>query len=255
MTPDTPVAPAGNGQHPIVLVVLSANDLPASSAFFAKVFGWKLQAFSTDHRVAISPPGPVIALRSGLPEGFPAAVPFISTRDVRGTLQRLVAAGAAVEREPWTLPLVGTLARFTDPGGTLYGLTDTSVPGGAATVPAPFGGSPRPPAGTLCSLEMHAPDGDAAGKWFGEHFGWGAAPTLPQFVAFDPGAGIGGVFQSHTPAARAMAYVYVEDVRAKLAEIEAAGGTRAGEPMSVPGLACFGYVREPSGTVMGLIGE
>ena len=77
---------------------------------------------------------------------------------------------------------------------------------------------------------------------------------MPQYLAFDPGAGIGGVFQSHTPSLPAVAYIYVTDVAAKLAEIDAAGGKRMCEPMAMPGLGCFGYFTDPSGTSMGLIG-
>jgi predicted enzyme related to lactoylglutathione lyase len=77
---------------------------------------------------------------------------------------------------------------------------------------------------------------------------------MPQYIAFDPGTGVGGVFQSHTPALPAVAYVYAADVAAKLAEIEAAGGRRLGEPMRMPGAGCFGYFQDPSGTSMGLIG-
>src|SRR5262249_26936144 len=77
--------------------------------------------------------------------------------------------------------------------------------------------------------------------------------TLPQYVAFDPGAGPGGLLQSHTPSMPALAYLYTADVQAKLAEIEVAGGKRMGEPMRMPGAGCFGYFKDPSGTSMGLI--
>lgn len=52
-------------------------------------------------------------------------------------------------------------------------------------------------------------------------------------MAFDPGIGVGGAFQGHTPATRAVAYVFVDDVPAKLAKIETAGGKRLGDPMSM----------------------
>ena len=73
-------------------------------------------------------------------------------------------------------------------------------------------------------------------------------------MTFDPGAGPGGVFQSHTPSLPAVAYLFTKDVQAKLAEIEAAGGKRMGEPMRMPGAGCIGYFVDPSGISMGLIG-
>jgi len=52
----------------------------------------------------------------------------------------------------------------------------------------------------------------------------------------------------------ALPYIYATDVEAKIAEIEAAGGKRMGEPMRMPEFGCFGYFQDPSGTSMGLIG-
>src|SRR5262245_17382877 len=118
----------------------------------------------------------------------------------------------------------------------------------------PLGPNPQPPAGAICSIEMYAADRAAAARFFGQLFGWGTLETMPQYMAFDPGAGVGGVFQSHASTLPAVAYIYTLDVEAKLAEIEAAGGQRLGEAMQMPGFACFGYFQDPSGTSMGLIG-
>ncbi|MBK7368223.1 MAG: VOC family protein [Candidatus Eisenbacteria bacterium] len=254
MAPEAPQVPAGSGKHPITLVVIAANQLDASIAFYSKVFGWTLHKVSAELAGGMPAHGPAFALRTGVPEGSPSAVAYVLVPDVKSAMKRAIETGATEERAPWSIPLVGMLARFTTPGGTVWGVTTAQPPAGTKPVPMPFGDAPKPPAGTICSVEMYAPDGEAAGKWFAEHFGWGWAPSMPQFVAFDPGAGIGGVFQSHTPQAPVMIYVYATDVVAKVAEIEAAGGKRIGEPMPVPGMGCFGYFQDPSGTVMGLIG-
>ncbi len=254
MAPDAPQVPLGSGKHPITLIVMAANQLDVSVAFYSKVFGWQLHRAAPDLAGSMPSHGPAIALRSGLPEGAASAVPYVHVPDVKAAMKRVLEAGGTEDRAPWSIPLVGTLARFADPGGTVWGVTTAVSPGGAAHVPMPFGANPRPKPGSVCSLEMYAPDGEAAGRWFGEQFGWGAAPTMPNFVGFDAGAGIGGVFQSHTPQARVMVYVYVTDVAGTLTTIESHGGARIGEPMGVPGLATFGYFRDPSGTVAGLIG-
>ncbi len=254
MSASIPEAPAGNGAHPILMVVISANMLQASSAFYAKLFGWQMMPMSAELTAAGARGGPSIALRANVPAGFPSSVPFIKVADVAVALDRVVAGGATVERAPWTIPMVGTLARFKDASGTIYGLTSGMTEGEVARVPMPFGDNPKPLPGTICSLEMYAADGAAAGRFFGEQFGWGAMATMPPYVAFDPGAGIGGVFQGHSPAAPAMTYIYVEDVAATLTAIDAAGGARSGEPMRAPGMGCFGYFTDPSGSSMGLIG-
>ena len=240
--------------HPVLLVVISGNDLSASTAFYSKVFAWQPHPISNEIVALVAAGGPSISLRSNVPEGFPGVVPFISVPDVDAALKRVVEAGGSIERPPWTIPMAGTLARFKDPSGTIYGLASGAPPGDLPRVPPPFASNPRPPANTVCSLEMYAADQTAAGRFFGDLFGWSTQSTIPQYLAFDPGAGIGGVFQSHTPALPAVAYVYVADVAAKLNEIEAAGGKRTADAMPVPGMATFGYFKDPSGTDMGLMG-
>jgi uncharacterized protein len=252
MSVEIPQVPPGNGKHPIPMAVVAANDLAASAAFYTKLLGWQAMPMGAQLTTLIAPSGPSLALRADNPQGFPGVVPFVAVPDVAAALASAVAAGGSVERELWNLPMVGTLARFKDPSGTLYGLTSMAAP--APRVPMPFGANPKPPARTVCSFEMYASDGAAAAKFFGGLFGWGSLATMEQYMAFDPGAGVGGVFQSHTPALPAVAYFWVDDVTATLATVESLGGRRVGDPMAMPGMATFGYFKDPSGTTMGLIG-
>lgn len=254
MGAEMPEIPNGSARHPITLVVVSANRLAESSAFYTKVFGWQTHSMSADLTAVVAPAGPTVSLRSNVPDGFPGMVPYIGVPDVVAALERVVAAGGQIERAPWSIPMVGKLARFKDPSGTIYGLSNALPPGEIPRLGMPMGSNPKPPAGTLCSMEMYATDGVAAARFFSELFGWGALATMQHYMAFDPGAGVGGVFQSHTPAMPAVAYIYSADVAATLASIEAAGGTRLGDPMAIPGMATFGYFKDPSGTSMGLIG-
>ncbi len=251
---EMPQVPRGRGEHPISLVVVTASNLAVSSTFYAKLFGWQVEPMSAELAGVVAPGGPPAALRSNVSAGFPGMVPYIGVPNVDAMLARVVAAGGTIERAPWMLLGLGKLARFKDPTGTIYGLADTQMPGGQPWVAMPIGSNPRPPAGAICHIEMYAADGAAAARFFGELFGWGTLATMPQYMAFDAGAGVGGIFQSHTPASPALAYIYTTDVEAKLAEIEAAGGKRMGAPMRMPGVGCFGYFIDPSSTSMGLIG-
>lgn len=252
MGTEAPNAPGGNGKHPITLVVISAGNLAASVGFYRELFGWAFQPISAELAGAVPPAGPTAALRAGPQGGSPAVVPYIGVPDVDGALARLVDAGGTLERAPWEIPGVGRLARFKDPSGTIYGLSKWTAE--MPRIPAPFGSNPKPPAGTICSLEMYAAEGSASATFFASLFGWGMQATMPHYITFEPGSGIGGVFQSHTPTLPAVAYIHVEDVGEKLAAIEAAGGKRMGDPMRMEGLACFGYFTDPSGTTMGLMG-
>ena len=118
MSFELPQVPKGTAQHPIALVAITAGDLAASAAFYAKVFAWKLQPMSAELTAVMPPAGPIVALRAKLPAGFPAVVPFIRVPDVDATLARVQAAGGAIEKAAWSIPMVGKLARFKDPSGT-----------------------------------------------------------------------------------------------------------------------------------------
>jgi predicted enzyme related to lactoylglutathione lyase len=246
--------PAGSGKHPILFVAISANELQASMTFYSKVFKWHTHQVTPTVAGAATPGGPNVALRADSPAGFPPLVPFIGVEDVDAMLTRVASAGGSIDRAPWPVPGAGMLGRFKDPSGTIYGLT-TGLPGGPIPrIEMPFGTNPKPVPGVICSLEMYAKDGEATGRFFEELFGWGSIETMPSFRAFDPGAGIGGVFQTHTPATPAVGYIYAEDVKATLSEIESGGGKRIGEPMSAPGMGTFGYFLDASGSTLGLIG-
>lgn len=245
--------PKGSGAHPITVVAISANQLSASTEFYRGVFGWQTQSISPEIAAGMARAGPSIVLRAGTPAGFPGVVPFIAVPDVDAALQSAVAAGATIERATWTVPMAGKMARFKDPSGSIYGLTG-SPPGPVASLPLPFGANPKPPAGSICSVEMHATDGETTPRFFHEQFGWGTRETMPQFVGFDPGTGIAGVFQTHTPALSAVAYIFVENVDAALSAVADSGGAKTSEPMAMPGMGTFGYFTDPSGTQMGLIG-
>lgn len=240
--------------HSIPVVVLSARRLAASSEFYAQVFGWKVRRETDEIAVVLARAGPTIALRHYRVDDEPTVLPFIQVDDAEDALARVVAGGAKVSRTPYDVPLAGRIARFADPSGTIYGLTSANPPGAVPSVPMPVGANPRPLEGTICNVELYARDLVATARLFHEQFGWEAIPTTPHYTSFDPGAGISGIWQSHTPVPSALPYIYVADVAATLAAIDAAGGRHHGEAVAVPGMATFGYFTDPSGTPMGLMG-
>lgn len=251
---EMPPIPAGSGHHPVSMVVLSANDMTKSQSFYTRLFSWQLHSISPELTAAVTPAGPSVSLRANAPQGFQGMVPFIGVSNVEESLATIVNAGGTIEREPWNVPMAGTLARFTDPSGTVYGLSNGMPQVPVPPIPPPFGANPTPPEGTVCAIEMYARDAAITARFFGDTFAWGTLETMPQYLGFNPGAGIGGTFQSHTPAMPAVAYVYAANVAAKLDEIDAAGGKRMADAMAIAGVATFGYFTDPSGTSMGLIG-
>ena len=176
---------------------------------------------------------------------------YIYVPDVAAAQAQVEAAGGKKLTEPMSIGS-GSIGHFADPAGTIYGLADIKqeIP----YIPVPLGGNPAPPENTLCCIELYGNDFAATARFFGELFGWGTVETMPSYMAFDPGVSVGGTFQSHTPQTRVLAYIYVADVAGKLGELEAAGGKRMAEPMSMEGFGTFGYFTDPSGTAVGLMG-
>jgi hypothetical protein len=249
-----PDIPIGTGAHPVMMLVLSSDSLEASRAFYAQLFGWQTQALTKEIVACMTPSGPTVTLRAQLGAGAQRMVPFVSVADVPKAIAEAATQGAVVERAPWTMPMMGTLARVADASGFIWGLTSAMAPAPPPRIPMPMGPAARPPVGSVCHVEFYAPDGAAAGAFVQQQFGWGSVETMPAYRAFDAGAGVGGIFQSHTPALVAVAYLASANVDETLAAVTQAGGVALGAPMRVPGMATFGYFTDPSGTTMGLLG-
>jgi predicted enzyme related to lactoylglutathione lyase len=252
-----PQTPAGSGAHPLCWLEIAAGDKDASKKFYSELFGWQFDDSMPGYLMftpAAGLSGALVDEPSLLAAGAQTAVPHIYTADIDGTLAALEAAGVTITEPKKDVGGGAHSAMFADASGTLYGLVNMAPQLPVPHLPSPLGAGPKPPAGSLCSIELYAGDFAAAKQLFGGLLGWGLLDTMPQYMMFDPGTGVGGVFQSHTAVARSMPYIYVDDVRAKLAEIVAAGGKSLGEPGSMPGMGTFGYFTDPSGTAMGLIG-
>jgi predicted enzyme related to lactoylglutathione lyase len=120
--------------------------------------------------------------------------------------------------------------------------------------PDPFGDTSSLVPGSIVSVELYGADLESTGKFYGDVFGWETLASMPQYLMFNTGKGIYGVFQGHTPDLRVMVYIWVEDVAAALDAIEAAGGKRLGDPMQMAGMPTFGYFTDPAGFSIGLMG-
>src|SRR2546421_10480905 len=72
---EMPKVPRGSGEHPIVLVVVSAKDLAAASEFYSQLFGWQVHPMSAELAGAGGPPGPPAAVGGSGPPGRPPRAP------------------------------------------------------------------------------------------------------------------------------------------------------------------------------------
>ena len=105
---------------------INADDIEASRAFYAKVFGWKLNAWGPPGFYMIEAKGsPVMgALQSrrtfadGTRAGFE---PTFAVASIDATEKAILGAGGRVLLERSVIVGVGTLMFFADPSGNVFG--------------------------------------------------------------------------------------------------------------------------------------
>lgn len=92
----------------------------------------------------------------------------------------------------------------------------------------------------------------AAKKFYADVVGWEAQPQGSDYnVLSMNGAGIAGLMGIPDDARGMppcwMGYIHVEDVAAKTAEIEKAGGKRMKGPVTIEGIITFAVIADPQG--------
>lgn len=246
---------SGSREHPITWVEIRAKDLQKAAAFYKAAFGWELQAFGDTYMMLYREGQLGMGFSAGWKDELPDALFYISVPDIDDVVSKAQALGAEVFEPKQPIgPEMPNTAILKNADGVFVGLVDGPA-GAQPHVPAPWT-APEPVApNTICSVEIHGgTDLASAEKFYGGLFGWGTQAMGPQYMMYDPGTGVGGVFQSHTPQAPVMIYIYVDDVMATLARIVATGGSQIGEAAAMPGMGMFGYFKDSNGVALGLIG-
>jgi uncharacterized protein len=105
---------------------LNADDVPASKAFYEKVFGWTFSAWGPPgfHQIATGPNGIQGALqqRRNLLDGPTRGVEAtFAVDDVDATAAAVRKAGGTILMERFTIAGVGHLIFFKDPAGNPIG--------------------------------------------------------------------------------------------------------------------------------------
>ncbi|MCG8557709.1 MAG: VOC family protein, partial [Proteobacteria bacterium] len=95
----------------------------------------------------------------------------------------------------------------------------------------------------IVHVEIPAPDPDAAGKFYGDMFGWEIEKYDEfDYVVFSPEEGPGGGFPATDEVMkvdRLMVYVGSEDIEADLKKIEGLGGKTVMAKTEIPGTGWF----------------
>ncbi len=223
---------------------LMTTDTRSAGRFFSAMTGWTTQAWPYDKSYTVFMAGkerPVAGLML-LPESAkamgvpPCWVTYIGTPDVQDTVARARALGARLQREPETMPHVGTFASLQDPQGASF----------VVYTPETDMSSDAPPTvGEFSWHELATTDYKAALTFYQQLFGWEDAGAM------DMGAGlgvyqmfgrggrpIGGIFTkpANMPGpAFWLPYIHVRDARQVAAAVTRAKASVINGPMEVPG--------------------
>lgn len=109
--------------HP-AWIDITAKDADASRAFYAQLFGWRLQVIEALNYALIDPddetlPGGIGQQDETRPVGV---VTYFSVPDLEASLAHAEQLGAKTAVPPWEIPGLGRMAIFLDPDGNRIGL-------------------------------------------------------------------------------------------------------------------------------------
>ena|SRR5580765_6525872 len=115
------------------------------------------------------------------------------------------------------------------------------------------------PHGKVCYLEVPAMTAEASANFYRDIFGWTIRKRGDGELAFDDRGGVSGTWvkeSDRTPDEQTRIYIMVDDIRAALTKIEAAGG-RVLTPRKdiAPGSGAFAVFADPAGAEFGLYEE
>ncbi len=109
-------------------------------------------------------------------------------------------------------------------------------------------------ANEIVHVEILAKELGQSSKFYGDLFGWQMTPWGDGYMMFKAGDGIGGALMSTTEEwPPVVIYIQVDDIEAKLKEIEACGGKiLVPKTVITEEMGCFGVFADPSGNSVGL---
>lgn len=222
---------------------LMTTDSGAAIDFYTNVLGWGIDVWSggavpytmwVAGGKAIGGTMPITdaARRAGASTHW---LPYLSTPNVRETVERATALGSTIVVAPQDIPTVGAFSVLRDPQGALFAaFTPTDAP--------PRGEEPAA-LGEFSWFELATHDVASALEFYAELFGWtrgtamdmGAAGVYQLFER--EGVPIGGMYaltaQMEMPPGWCC-YVRVEDADEATARVAARGGKVLYGPMEIP---------------------
>jgi predicted enzyme related to lactoylglutathione lyase len=222
---------------------LMTTDTKSAASFFARIVGWKTQAWAPDpdytlfvangRRMAGLMPLPADAKAMGAP---PSWLTYIGTPDVDDTARQAASLGGKILKPAADIPTVGRFAVIQDPQGAVF----------AAFTPAQAPQSDSEPTiGDFSWHELPTTDWRAALTFYRQLFGWEELRSMdmgPEMGTYQMyglnGKTLGGMFNKpkQMPGPPSwLPYIRVADSKKVAATIKQLGGQVVNGPMEVPG--------------------
>jgi uncharacterized protein len=115
-----------NVSHPVVHFEIRGTDGPKLHAYYANLFGWKVNAENAmQYGLVAAEQGGIGGGISG--SGRPGVTIYIEVPDLQGMLDKAVALGGRVVTPVTHIPNMVTFAEFQDPQGNLIGLVQSDT--------------------------------------------------------------------------------------------------------------------------------
>jgi predicted enzyme related to lactoylglutathione lyase len=228
---------------------LMTPDTAGAHTFYAKVLGWKSQAWEQDasYTMFVGPKGP-LGGSVAQPQGMPRWLHYIGTPDIDATVQQARKLGATVTKEITSIPDMGKYATLTDPQGGEFAVY------WSATEAPPE--SP-PERGEFSWHELATTDAAAAFEFYSALFGWETmeemqSPMGVYIIYGSNGVQRGGMYTK--PAEMPgpsfwLGYVRVPDAHQAVKTAKGARGTLLHGPMQPPGGDWVATLTDPYGTM------
>jgi uncharacterized protein len=242
-----------------VWVDLSSADPEASRAYYAKLFGWKVEV-SPDpayggYAVATLDGKDVAGIGPTQAPGAPTAWNvYIGSNDAAATAEKVEAAGGKVVAPPFEVGDQGRMAVFQDPSGAFI----------CAWQPQNMAGSDMSGAvSTFGWAELSARGFDKVPPFYKKVFGWEEKQsktgegegTYTEFLLAGESIAGGMEMNPMVPAqvpSYWMAYFNVADVDTSFKEAIQAGGTEMLAPREFP-YGRFAILQDPQGAAFGVL--
>lgn len=235
---------------------LMTDDPAGAGAFYAGVFGWRIdhgdvagRSYSVIHADGLAIGG-ILGLDQAMRDGGarPVWAGYVAVGDLEKASADLSRRGGTILMDTMALPGMGRFALAADPEGVPIYLMEYEVP--------------PPASGTFVWNELTARDQDRAQAFHCGLFGWRQEGEMPmgelgdyRFL-YSGERMIGAVMPVGGSGAAAgwTFYFAVQDIDAAVRKVSDGGGTLLQEPQEIPGGEYSATARDPAGALFGMVG-